>query len=75
MRVDKDKLAEMLAKDDESLWKEIRKIAKSHGLNLPEASPPASEMEKLRMTAKDGAKVNVSDAVKIINNYRKGVNK
>ena len=72
MRVDKDKLAAMLAKDDEALWKEIRDIAKSHGFNLPESAPPHSEMEKLRMTASDGAKVNIGDAVKILNTYRRG---
>ena len=72
MRVDKDKLAQMLAKDDESLWKEIRVIAASHGFNLPENAPPATEMQKLRSTVGDGTKLNLGDAVKIINNYRRG---
>lgn len=75
MRVDKDKLAAMLARDDESLWQEIRSIAKSHGFNLPETAPPHSEMQRLRSTVADGSKINLGDAVKILNSYRKGTKK
>ena len=75
MRVDKDKLAAMLSRDDESLWREIREIAKSHGFTIPEATPPRSEMEKLRATVKDGSKINLGDAARIINSYKRGMKK
>ena len=75
MKIDKDKLAAMLARDDESLWREIRNIAKGHGFNLPETTPPHSEMEKLRCAVGDGSKLSPRDAVKIINNLRKGTGK
>lgn len=75
MRVDKEKLAAMLEKDDEALWGEVRRIAKSHGFTLPEAAPPSSEMAKLRATVGDGSKINLGDAARIINSYKRGMKK
>jgi hypothetical protein len=75
MRIDKEKLRQMLSRDDESLWCEIRRIAKSHGFDLPEKAPPKSEMDKLRSTVGDGSRLNLGDAAKIINNYKRGMKK
>ena len=75
MKLDKDKLCRMLAEDDETLWREIRSIAKGHGLNLPDTPPPHSEMERLRSTVGDGSRINLTDAIKIINSYKRGAKK
>ncbi len=75
MKIDKAKLDAMLKKDDASLWEEIRKIAGSHGWRLPEAAPPHSEMEKLRLSVGDGTKLNLGDAMRIINSYKRGMKK
>jgi hypothetical protein len=46
-------------------------MADSYGFKLPEKTPAHSELEKLR-SAVNGTKLNLSDALKLLNNYRKG---
>ena len=72
MKINKEKLEALCALDDASLWREIRRIAASHGLTLPENTPPASDMQRLRATVSGGVKMNLSEAMKIINNQRRG---
>lgn len=72
MKLNKEKLDALCALDDASLWREIRRIASSHGLTLPENTPPASEMKRLREAVNGGARMNLSEAMKIINNQRRG---
>lgn len=70
MKFNREKILELAAKPDKELWCEITKIAKSHGINLPEKTPSHEELEKLRR-AVTGTKFNVGDAVKLIDAYRK----
>ena len=71
MKLDKDKLNALLAMPDAELWREIRKIAGTHGFTLPEKAPSNEEMQKLRGAVSGGAGLNLGRAVKIINDYRK----
>ena len=71
MKIDKEKLRTLLAMSDEELWGEISGIAKGYGFTLPKSTPPKSEMDKLRGAVKDGEKLNLAQAIKIINSYRK----
>lgn len=71
MRFDKEKLEAMLALPDEELWKTVVAIGKAHGFTLPEKSPPHDELDKLRKIAKDGSKMNVGAAMKILSRYVK----
>ena len=75
MRVDKDKLTAMMSKDDDALWREIREIAGSHGFKLPESTPPKEDMRRLRGTVEGGTRINLGDAMKIINSYKRGMKK
>ncbi len=75
MKFDKGKLKELCAMDDTSLWCEVRKIAASYGLKLPEATPAHSEMERMRAAVNGGEKINFPEAMKIINEYRRGSTK
>ncbi len=70
MKINREKVMELAAKPDGELWCEVVKIAKSHGISLPEKTPPHEELEKLR-GAVTGAKLNVGDALRIIDTYRK----
>lgn len=70
MRLDRDKLNELVNMPDEELWKKVVEIGKSHGFILPEKTPEHSELEKLRSIARDGAKMNVASALKILSKYR-----
>lgn len=71
MKIDKEKLNALTSLPNDELWCEIRKVAKSYGFTLPEKTPADSEMQKLRGTVSGGCKLNLGDAVKILNDYRK----
>ena len=71
MKINKEKLEALCALDDDALWREVRKIAASYGVKLPENTPPHSEMQKMRDATSGGLKMNLSEALKIINNQRR----
>ena len=71
MRVDKEKLNALVALPDGELWCEVRKIAKSYGFTLPEKTPCESDMQKLRGAVTGSGKINLGDAVKILNDYKR----
>ena len=70
MRFDKDKLNELVSMPDDELWQQVVKIGKTHGFTLPEKTPSHDELEKLRSIARDGSKMNVGLAMKMLNKYR-----
>ncbi len=71
MRFDKEKLAELIALPDDELWRTVVSIGKTHGFTLPQKTPPHEDLEKLRKIAKDGAKMNVTTAMRILGKYAK----
>lgn len=70
MRFDKDKLNELVSLPDDELWKKVVEIGKSHGFTMPTKTPPHGELEKLRSIARDGSKMNVGLAMKILSKYK-----
>ena len=70
MKINREKILELAAKPDAELWCEIVKIAGAHGIRLPDKSPSHEELEALR-AAVTGAKINVGDALRLIDAYRK----
>lgn len=71
MRINKEELARIAALSDEELWRTVVTMASSYGFKLPEKTPEHSELEKLRATL-NGSKLNVSEAVRLLNNYKRG---
>jgi hypothetical protein len=69
MRLDKDKLNELVSLPDDELWKKVIEIANGYGFNLPAKTPGHSELEKLRGVVGDGSKMNVAGAFKILSKY------
>lgn len=74
MKIDRTELMRLAALPDDVLWQEIVKIASGYGISLPSVTPPHNEMQKLR-DAVSGAKINVYDAMRLLNTYRKGTGK
>lgn len=72
MKINMDRLRALCALGDDELWREVRVIAGEHGLKLPEGTPPHADMEKMREAVTSGGGISLSDAVKIINGYRRG---
>ena len=70
MNFDKDKLNELVSLSDDELWRRVVEIAKSHGFTLPTKTPDHAELEKLRSIARDGSKMNVGLAMKMLSKYR-----
>ncbi len=71
MRIDKAQLEAIAALPDDKLWATVVSMAKGYGFALPEKTPPHEELEKLR-GAVNADKINVSDAMRVLNSYRKG---
>ncbi len=72
MRIDKAQLEAIAALPDDQLWKTVVSMARGYGFSLPEKTPPHEELEKLR-AAVNSPKINVSEALRLLNNYRKGM--
>ncbi|MBE6635841.1 MAG: hypothetical protein E7617_06575 [Ruminococcaceae bacterium] len=72
MKLDKSKLEALSSLSDEQLWAEIRSIAGSHGFSLPEAQPSREDLGKIRAALSDSEKLNLSGAIRILNNYKRG---
>lgn len=70
MKLDRNKLNEMVNLPDDELWKKVVEIGKGHGFILPEKTPEHSELEKLRSIARDGAKMNLASAMRLLAKYR-----
>ncbi len=71
MKIDKEKLASLAALGDRELWMTICQIAANHGYKLPENQPTDSDMEKIRRALNGSEKLNMREAVKLLNNYKK----
>ena len=72
MKIDQEKLDAVVKLSDEELWKTIREVAASHGIKLPEGVPPHGELEKVRGALSHGASPNIAEAIRVVNNYRRG---
>ncbi len=70
MRFDKEKLEALAALPDDKLWAEVVRIADSFGYSLPKETPPHSDLEKMRNAVKS-EKINVTDAMRLVNKYKR----
>ena len=68
---DQRTLNELLKKSDAELWQMILMIASLRGISLPKAPPPHEEFEKLRQVLKGPEPTNITDALQIIDRYRR----
>ena len=74
MKINKEQLEAMAALPDDVLWAEIVAIAAGYGVTLPRETPRHNDLEKLR-GAVTGSKLNMSDALRVLNSYRRGCGK
>ena len=70
MRFDKEKLEVLAALPDDRLWVEVVRIADSYGYALPKETPSHSDLEKMRNAVRSD-KINVSEALRVVNRYKK----
>ena len=70
MRFDRAKLEALAALPDDQLWAEIVRIADGFGYSLPKQTPAHTDLEKMREAAR-AEKINVSEALRVVNQYKK----
>lgn len=70
MRFDREKLEALAALPDEKLWAEVVRIADMYGYSLPNETPSHTDLEKMRAAVRSD-KINVSEALKLVNQYKK----
>ena len=75
MKIDKSKLDAMSSLSDEELWKKIREIAGEKGIKMPEKAPSGEELSKVRSALSEADKLNLPQAMRIVNNLKRGGNK
>ena len=73
MRVDKNKLEALASLDDEALWRQIKGIVESRGIKLPDKAPASSELNKFRAICRSDKSFTLTEAMRLISNYKKGV--
>jgi hypothetical protein len=71
MKLNKSITDRLISLPDQELWEEIRRMAASYGLSLPERSPTAEELAKVRGALTIG-EINMGDAMRIVNEYKRG---
>ena len=70
MRFDKEKLEALAALPDDKLWAEVVRIADIYGYSLPKETPSHTNIEKMRNAVRS-EKINVSEALKLVNQYKR----
>lgn len=70
MKLNKDIISRLQGLDDEALWREIRGMAKSYGLNLPDKTPTKGELEKVRSALSIG-EISTAEAMRLVNEYKR----
>ena len=72
MNIDKSRLEALASLPDEALWREIRRMAKSGGVTLPEGTPAHEELDKLRKMCREDSKISMLQAMRIVNDLKRG---
>ena len=70
MRINKEKLEMLSRLSDDELWSEVKKMAGGYGVRLPDRTPDANDIKKLRSVISDG-NINIADAMRLINEYKR----
>ena len=65
-------LAALLSQGDEKLWRAIKSIASTNGITLPQEAPSKEQMQRLRAALSGGANLNLDEAARIVERYKKG---
>ena len=70
-KLDKEELKGFAALDDNALWGSIRALASEHGFTLKETPASHEELERVRAILLGAEKINMREAIKLINTYKK----
>ena len=71
MSFDQNALNELLSRSDAELWQMVLTIAALRGISLPKTPPSHEDFEKLRAALSQADGANISEALQIIEKYRR----
>ena len=71
MKIDYEKLKSLAALPDAQLWATVRAVAAEKGFTLPDTPPSPEDMAKLRGVMKSAEGVRMTDAMRMLNQYKK----
>ena len=71
LKINKEQLRMLADLPDKALWQSIRDMAKSRGYDLPEKEPSEAEMNKIRGAMRGTEKINLSEAISLLKNFKK----
>lgn len=71
MKFNKEQLRALAALPDNELWVQVRKIAGQYGFKLPEPTPSPAELQKLRAVLANPEQIKMSEAIRLVNEYRR----
>ena len=72
MKLNRDDLRALAKEDDQKLWETVKGIAKSYGYSLTDKTPSKEELKKLREILSGEVNFSMSDAKRLINQYKNG---
>jgi hypothetical protein len=70
MKLNQDIVKRLQGLDDKALWQEIRKMAQEYGLKLPDTTPAASDLAKVRNALGVG-EISTAEAIRLVNEYKR----
>ena len=70
MKLNQDIVKRLSGLDDRALWQEIRRMAEGYGLKLPDATPAAGELSKVREALCVG-EISTAEAMRMVNEYKR----
>ncbi len=71
MKMNKEELKRFAELSDKDLWGEVRALAKKHGITLKDEMPSHEELMKMRRAMLGIEKINLSDARRLISEYKR----
>ena len=72
MQFDAQAMQEIIKQDDATLWRTIRTAAERYGIPLPEGTPPAADMARLRAILGTRSGSDVRGAMEILRRAKGG---
>lgn len=71
MKLDPQQMRALASLSDVELWEKVVSIGESHGFTVPKQPPSPEDMRRLRQVLTAGETIRLTDAVRLVNEYRK----
>ena len=72
MKFNKARLEELGSMSDQALWETIKGIAVAYGIRLSDRAPTHDELERVRSMCRGDTKLSMMEALRLMNDYKRG---